>query len=238
MSELFNSFDNFSSDDIYSYVSNPFQSPIQVTTTSHNIENYIKQMNQFQYGHKHKEQNYANQNEDFSLLFDINTITKTTTIKELEEEKYKREDNCRRMIGRDIFNHYFKHKIEGYIRNNNLILCFENFPKEFIFKVTNKGSISYLNKPIEELILDKELYNDTKPNNNYEKNLKAIKAIKNKNENNFDDFLQKTYRELIEDYLSSKEYKQKKEKLEKKKGINEAKRYESFCKIFIENFND
>jgi len=179
-------------------------------------------------------------NEGFSLIYDINIITKPMTI----IEKYEREDNCRRMIGRDIFNHYFKHTIEGYIKENKLILCFEFFPKEFIFKVTNKGGVSYLNKTIEELIEDKELYNDTKPKSNFENNLKVIKAIKNKNEsninineNNFDGFLKKTYRELIKDYLSSKEYKQKINQLSKE-GNEEANRYKFFSEKFVDNFHD
>ena len=80
-------------------------------------------MNHYYFGHiYHIEQNYSN-SKNISLLYDLNAKTKTTT--EKEKEKYEREDNCRRMIGTDIFNHYFKHKIEKYISDNNLVLCFK-----------------------------------------------------------------------------------------------------------------
>ena len=214
----------------------------QKFTTTHNIQMHIKHMNHFEYGYIHKiEQNYSNSKKT-SLLYDSNTKTKTKTT--TDKKKHKREDNSRRMIGTDVFNHYFKHKIEGYISDNNLILCFEKFPKEFLIKVTNKKSVSYLDKTIEELIEDKELYNDIKPKSNFENNLRVIKAIKNKNENiininenNFDGFLKKTYRDIIKDYLSSKEYKQKINKLFKE-GNEDANRYKFFSEKFVDNFHD
>ena len=201
-------------------------------------------MNHYEFGHIHQiEQNHSN-SKKISLLYDLNTKIKTKTTTEKEKEKYEREDNCRRMIGTDIFNHYFKHKIEKYISDNNLILCFEKFPKEFIIKVSNKGGISFLDKTIEELIEDKKLYNNTKPNSNFENNLKVIKAIKNKyeniiniNENNFDDFLEKKYRDLIKDYLGSEEHKQKIKQLSKK-GNEEANRYKYFSEKFVQNFHN
>ena len=210
--------------------------PIQATTTSVNISKYIVKINHYDFGHIHQiEQNNSNSKKT-SLLYDSNTKTKTKTT--TDKKKHKREDNSRRMIGTDIFNHYFKHKIEEYISDNNLILCFEKFPKEFLIKVTNKKNVSYLDKTIEELIADKELYNDTKPNSNFENNLKVIKAIKNKNENNLNNFLKKKYPDLIKDYLSSKEFKQKIKQLKRKKGIEEANKYESFCKKLVENLNN
>ena len=208
----------------------------QKFTTTHNIQMHIKHMNHFEYGYIHKiEQNYSNSKKT-SLLYDSNTKTKTKTT--TDKKKHKREDNSRRMIGTDVFNHYFKHIIEGYISNNGLVLCFEKFPKEFLIKVTKKKNVSYLDKTIEELIEDKELYNNTKPNSNFENNLKVIKAIKNKNENNLNNFLKKKYPDLIKDYLSSKEFKQKIKQLKRKKGIEEANKYESFCKKYVENLNN
>ena len=80
-------------------------------------------MNHYDFGRIHQiEQNHSS-SKKISLLYDLNTKIKTKTT--TEKEKYKREDNCRRMIGANIFNHYFKHKIEKYISDNNLVLCFK-----------------------------------------------------------------------------------------------------------------
>ncbi len=213
---------------------------VQSTTTTRKFENFIKQRYRFDYSHKYKEQSYSNFNDAFSLLFKMNTHTTA------EQEKYEREDNCRIMIGRDVFNKYLKHKIEKFIRDNKLILCFENFPRDFIFKVTNKTNKPILDKTIEELIESKELYNDTKPKSHFDNNLKVIKVIKeNENKcqdiinisgNNFDNFLKKKYRDLIKDYSHSIEYEQKVAKIKSKKGIKEANKYKFFTEKFIENY--
>ena len=213
--------------------------PISITKK---IDNSIKQRYHFEYGPIHKERNFSNSNDAISPIFKMRTPSKT------EQEKYERQDNCRRIIGRDVFNQYLKHEIEKFIRDNKLILCFEKFPKEFIFKVTNKKNKLILDKTIEELIESKDLYNDIKPKSHFDNNLKVIKIIKenenkckdiiNINENNFDNFLKKNYRDLIKDYSHSIEYEQKVAKIKSKEGIKEANKYIFFTEKFIENYKN
>ena len=53
------------------------------------------------------------------------------------------------------------------------------------------------------------------------------------NKNNFDNFLKKKYRDLINDYLVSNDFNQKIKSLRTKKGIKEAKKYEYVAKHLI-----
>ena len=141
----------------------------------------------------------------------------------------------------DFFNKYIKHKFEYFIKINKCGLRFETFPKYFYMEATHRRSRHYLDKTLEELIMNKELYkDDITSQNKYNNNLKVITILKEDkyknilNENNFDIFLKKKYRDLIKDYLISNEFKQTIKSLKTKIGIKEAEKYEYVAKHLIE----
>ena len=153
---------------------------------------------------------------------------------------FKREDNTRTKFGCDFFNKYLKHKFESFIKITKCGLRFETFPKYFYMEATHRRSRHYLDKTLEELIMNKELYkDDITSQNKYNNNLKVITILKEDkyknilNENNFDNFLKKKYRDLINDYLVSNDFNQKIKSLRTKKGIKEAKKYEYVAKHLI-----
>ena len=163
-----------------------------------------------------------------------------TNIEE-EEEKEERPDNMRTTFGSDFFNKYIKHKFESFFNMVNLRLRFETFPKTFYTKAVHIRSQHYLDKTLEEFITNKDLYKDDnisqiKFNNNLKviNTLKEVKCKNKLNEINFDNFLKKKYRDLIDDYLVSSDFKQKVKSLKTKKGIKEAKKYEYIAKHLIE----
>lgn len=159
----------------------------------------------------------------------------------IEEEEQERSDNMRTTFGSDFFNKYIKHKFEFFIKITKCGLCFESFPKPFYTEATHIRSQHYLDKTLEELIINKDLYKDDIISlNKYNNNLKVINTLKediykNKlNENNFDNFLKKKYRDLIKDYSDSDEFERKIKDINKKKGKNKAKTFANVVKYFVE----
>ena len=108
-------------------------------------------------------------------------------------------------------------------------------------EATQKRSRHYLDKTLEEIITNQELYKaDIISQNKYNNNLKVIGILKEDkyknilNESNFDNFLKKKYRDLIDDYLVSNDFKLKIKSLKTKIRIEETKKYEYVAKHLIE----
>ena len=159
----------------------------------------------------------------------------------IEEEEQERSDNMRTTFGSDFFNKYIKHKFEFFIKITKCGLCFESFPKSFYTEATHIRSQHYLDKTLEEFIINKDLYKDDIISlNKFNNNLKVINTLKediykNKlNENNFDNFLKKKFRDLIKDYSDSDEFERKIKDINKKKGKNKAKTFANVVKYFVE----
>ena len=157
-------------------------------------------------------------------------------IEEKETPRFKRKDNTRTKFGCDFFNKYIKHKFESFIKITKCGLRFETFPKYFYMEATHKRSRHYLDLTIEELITNQNLYkDDIISQNKYYNNLNVINTLKNIfNENNFEIFLKKKYRDLIDDYLVSNDFKLKIKSLKTKIRIEETKKYEYVAKHLIE----
>ena len=106
----------------------------------------------------------------------------------------------------------------------------------------HKRNRHYLDKTLEELIINKDLYkDDIISQNKYNNNLNVINTLKQDkykniwNANDFDIFLKKKYRDLIVDYLVSNEFKQIIKSLKTKKGIEKEKKYQYVAEDLIED---
>ena len=173
----------------------------------------------------------------------LNRMRERTINKEEEEEKEEeeRQDNMRTAFGCNFFNKFITNKFRNFIKITKCGLCFEIFPKKIYKEATLKRSENYLDKTIEEFIVDEDLYkNDIKSKNKYDNNLKVINILKEDkykdilNKNNFDNFLKKKFRDLIMVYLDSDEFKEKIDEIKQKKGNNKAKTFADVAKCFVE----
>lgn len=198
---------------------------------------------------------YIEISEDKKNIFNLESLKlfkENFSLKKREKEKSSennsiskvlREDNCRRMIGRNFFNKYLKEKIESMLKACRCILFFDNFPKKFIFEAVKKGNKNFLDYSLEELIENEELYRDKDSERNYSTNLKVIQEIKSEKnkdimeKNGYDKLLKKNYRDLFEEYLKSNEFIQKINNLKEKEKL-QADKFEYYSYSFIQGFFD
>ena len=187
-----------------------------------------------------KEETKENSNKNGKIiLVGTNLIGRKTKRPETEKKKDERErtDNCRTMIVRDFFNKFLvKIKMNLLIKNNGSKLYFEKFPKKLILKATYKKNKSYLKKTLEEFLTDKELSEVDDTDEHFAHNLDMLQKLKDNDDNKnvykksgFDKLLEKSYRELYQEYLDSDIYKEKKEKLDE----SNAKEFERVSKNLI-----
>ena len=186
-----------------------------------------------------KEETKENSNKNGKIiLVGTNLIGRKTKRPETEKKKDERErtDNCRTMIVRDFFNKFLvKIKMNLLIKNNGSKLYFEKFPKKLILKATYK-KYNYLKKTLENFLTDKELSEVDDTDEHFAHNLDMLQKLKDNDDNKnvyeksgFDKLLEKSYRELYQEYLDSDIYKEKKEKLDE----SNAKEFERVSKNLI-----
>ena len=187
-----------------------------------------------------KEETKENSNKNGKIiLVGTNLIGRKTKRPETEKKKDERErtDNCRTMIVRDFFNKFLvKIKMNLLIKNNGSKLYFEKFPKKLILKATYKKNKSYLKMTLENFLTDKELSEVDDTDEHFAHNLDMLQKLKDNDDNKnvykksgFDKLLEKSYRELYQEYLDSDIYKEKKEKLDE----SNAKEFERVSKNLI-----
>ncbi len=75
-----------------------------------------------------------------------------------EKIKYERENNARKMVGRNFFNGFFLNLIIQMISICNIHSYIEKLPKKFIFNAVKKESKDIINYSFETLIKNAESY--------------------------------------------------------------------------------
>ena len=79
-------------------------------------------------------------------------------INDSEKIKYERENNTRKMVGRNFFNGFFLNLIIQMISICNIHSYIEKLPKKFIFNSVKKESKEIINYSFEALIKNAESY--------------------------------------------------------------------------------
>ena len=119
------------------------------------------------------------------------------------------QDNIRRKIKRGFFNNALVKKLNDKLRSNGIIKYFEKFPRHFVNDVNKKKNKQILIMTLQEIFEKKELYSfkDKVTLDNYlhNKNLFKNEEIKENEELNM--IMNKTIRELYEEYINSDEFK-------------------------------
>ena len=144
--------------------------------------------------------------------------------KNKKKNKPSRQDNDRAMFSRIVLNSYYYDKLSKIIKTfGNYKKKLRKFPHCLIAKISQIHNEKYLDKTLKEIYEDVELYKKKKGKNevdsHYEYNLKIFeelegdkyKAFREKSE--FDKMLGMKYRNLIEEYKESIDYKQKKNEI-------------------------
>lgn len=143
-------------------------------------------------------------------------------------------DNIRKKIKRAFFNSFLIPKINTLLRNKDIDSSFANFQNAFVINVNKKTNKELKDMTIKEIFEKKELYQESELkyyNNNLElvktEEILEIKELKN--------ILNKTYQEIFEEYLNSKEFKINEiNRLKKKFEDDYIKKYIFLAKHFIE----
>lgn len=158
-----------------------------------------------------------------------------------EKIKYERENNARKMVGRNFFNGFFLNLIIQMISICNIHSYIEKLPKKFIFNAVKKESKDIINYSFETLINNAESYkvkDASKINDpSYLEIMEQINLDENKiklKKKGYDKYLKMNFKELYEEYLKSEERKKQIEKLKPKKG--ESEKFKYLSNVFIQGY--
>ena len=176
----------------------------------------------------------ANYNEDISLYQD--TLIRDRA--KIRKCRFENRDNIRKKIKRGFLNNALPKKINKILKKSECKLNFEKFSQKFVGDVTKKGNENIIHMTLLQIIQEKELYSE-KDINNYQNNLNLVNAKENKENEVFQDMMNKTFEQLFEEYLDSKEFKVDEINRLKRKGMKKdyIKKYICLAKNFVKFFS-
>ena len=115
------------------------------------------------------------------------------------------KDNIQKKIKTGFFNRYLYIKINNILIKNKSKIKFPKFPQKFCSSISREANIKLLNSTLIEIFGAKEHYSE-KELINFEHNKEILKNIEIKENEELQEILNKTYRELFEVYINSKEF--------------------------------
>jgi len=161
---------------------------------------------------------------DDLLLTKINrTENISILIKEEEEEKpflgkkklliaktrKDNQDNMRKKIKRGFYNTSLIKFLNELLKSIGTKKYFEKFPHNFVNDVNQKRNKKIFGMTLREVLVEKKLYihEENSGFNNYSHNLKVVQSEEIKENEEFKKILNKTIRELYEEYINSDGFK-------------------------------
>ena len=147
---------------------------------------------------------------------DINLITEKDEINFLGNKRlsYRRQrkdnkDNIRTKIKRGFFNSALINKLNDKLKSIGSTKYFMKFPQNFVSDISQKRNKEIVNMTLKEIFEKKELYKQENEIgfDNYLHNLKVIQSEIIKENSEFKKILNKTFRELYEEYINSDGFK-------------------------------
>ena len=151
------------------------------------------------------------------------------------------QDNIRKKIKRGFFNCALIKKLNEKLKSIGSRKYFRKFPQHFVSDVNKLRNKEIFGMTLGEIFCKKELYlpENKEGLNNYLNNLKVIKSEEVEENEVFNKILNKTIRELYEEYLNSEEFKVEEiNRLKEKKMKDEyIERYISLARYLIAFFN-
>ena len=184
-----------------------------------------------------------------------NSVTKDESKPILDKEKEKEnligkkrqrarkedKDDIRVKIKRAFYNISLRNKLNNKLKSIGSKKYFEKFPKYFASDPNKKRNKEILNMTLNQIFAKKELYNyeDDCGKTKYLHNLKTVKNEEIKKNEEFQKILNKTFRELFEEYINSDEFKiDEINRLKKKNRDEYIKKYKELAENLIEFFSD
>ena len=150
------------------------------------------------------------------------------------------QDNIRKKIKRGFFNCALIKKLNEKLKSIGSRKYFRKFPQHFVSEVNQLRNKVIFGMTLGEIFCKKELYlpENKEGLNNYLNNLKVIKSEEVEENEVFNKILNKTIRELYEEYLNSEEFKVEEiNRLKEKKMKDEyIERYISLARYLIAFF--
>ena len=119
------------------------------------------------------------------------------------------KDNIRTKIKRGFFNSALINKLNDKLKSIGSTKYFMKFPQNFVSDISQKRNKEIVNMTLRDIFEKKELYKQENEIGfeNYLHNLKVIQSEIIKDNSEFKKILNKTFRELYEEYINSDEFK-------------------------------
>jgi type VI protein secretion system component Hcp len=119
------------------------------------------------------------------------------------------QDNMRKKIKRGFFNTSLIKFLNELLRSIGSHKYFRKFPHNFINDVHQERNKKIFGMTLREVLVEKKLYihEENSGFNNYSHNLKVVQSEEIKENEEFKKILDKTIRELYEEYINSDEFK-------------------------------
>ena len=121
------------------------------------------------------------------------------------KRRRENQDNIRKKLKTVFFNTFLRKKINEILNNKHSRLYFEKFPISFVNDIRKNTNKDIIDKTLLEIILNKELYSENDLSN-YNHNLKVVENKEVKKIGELKKILNKTFRELFEEFINSKEF--------------------------------
>ena len=121
------------------------------------------------------------------------------------KRRRENQDNIRKKLKTVFFNTFLRKKINEILNNKHSRLYFEKFPISFVNDIRKNTNKDIIDKTLLEIILNKELYSENDLSN-YNHNIKVVENKEVKQIGELKKILNKTFRELFEEFINSKEF--------------------------------
>ena len=164
------------------------------------------------------------------------------SLKRCKKRRPRREnqDNIRKKIKRGFFNNALIKKLNEKLRSIGSKQYLEKFSQYFVSDVNQKRNKEILDNTLLEIFEKKDLFVDKNSSglSKYFHNLNVVHSEEIKENKEFKTILNKTYRDLYEEYINSDEFNIDEINIVKKNNEDEyLKRYIYFARHLIEFFS-
>jgi len=159
---------------------------------------------------------------------------------ERQRKRKKDKDDMRVKIKRAFYNISLRNKLNGGLKSIGSKKYFEKFPKHFASDANKKRNKEILDMTLNQIFEKKELYiyEDDCGKAKFLHNLKTVQNEEIKKSEVMQKILNKTFRELYEEYINSDEFKIDEIKRLKKTNVDEyIKKYKDLAENLIEFFS-
>ena len=182
---------------------------------------------------------FTNSESDSILVKEGEGMLKRKRFQERRPRK-ENQDNIRKKIKRGFFNCALIKKLNEKLKGIGSRKYLRKFPQHFVSDVNQTRNKDILGMTLEEIFCKKELYlpENKEGLNNFLNNLKVIKSEEIEENDEFKKILNKTIKELYEEYINSDEFKVDEiNRLKEKKMKDEyIERYISLARYLIAFF--